>query len=70
MADLATKKCEFGLAQECLKQAQDFGGLLLMATSAGNADMVQSLAENAAAGGQCLSYDVIRYQILLFRSLT
>lgn len=52
LADLATKKCEFGLAQECLKQAQDFGGLLLMATSAGNADMVQSLAENAAAGGK------------------
>merc|ERR1712136_423938 len=39
-------------AQECLKQAQDFGGLLLMAISAGNADMVQSLAENAAAGGK------------------
>jgi len=52
LADLATKKCEFGLAQECLKQAQDFGGLLLMATSAGNADMVQSLAESAAAGGK------------------
>ncbi|CAK8698584.1 coatomer subunit beta'-like isoform X2 [Clavelina lepadiformis] len=52
LAELATSKCEFGLAQECLKQAEDFGGLLLLATSAGNAPMVKSLAEGAEAGGK------------------
>ena len=25
LADIATKKCEFGLAQECLHKADDFG---------------------------------------------
>uniref|UniRef100_H2ZKI7 Coatomer subunit beta' n=1 Tax=Ciona savignyi TaxID=51511 RepID=H2ZKI7_CIOSA len=52
LAELATRKCEFGLAQECLRQAQDFGGLLLLATSAGNSTMVKSLADNAKAGGK------------------
>ena len=36
LAELAVRRCEFGLAQECLHQAQDFGGLLLLASSAGN----------------------------------
>jgi len=53
LAELATSKCEFGLAQECLRQAQDFGGLLLLATAAGNGGMVQSLADNAEAAGLC-----------------
>lgn len=35
LAELATAKGELNLAQECLHQAQDFGGLLLLATSAG-----------------------------------
>lgn len=35
LAELATSKGELDLAQECLHQAQDFGGLLLLATSAG-----------------------------------
>nr|CAB3232869.1 coatomer subunit beta'-like [Phallusia mammillata] len=52
LAELATSKCEFGLAQECLRQAQDFGGLLLLATAAGNSNMVKSLAENAETGGK------------------
>ncbi|XP_064642284.1 coatomer subunit beta'-like isoform X2 [Lineus longissimus] len=52
LAELATSKCEFGLAQECLHQAQDFGGLLLLATSAGNADMVQKLGEASESSGQ------------------
>ena len=51
LAELATSKCEFGLAQECLKQAEDFGGLLLLATSSGNGSMVRSLADGAQAGG-------------------
>lgn len=35
LAELATAKGELDLAQECLHQAQDYGGLLLLATSAG-----------------------------------
>ena len=35
LAELATAKSEFVLAQECLHRAQDFGGLLLLATSSG-----------------------------------
>lgn len=45
LAEVATTKCQFSLAQECLHQAQDYGGLLLLATSSGNADMVGKLAE-------------------------
>jgi len=35
LAELAIKKCQFELAQEALHKAQDMGGLLLLATSAG-----------------------------------
>ena len=52
MAELAIQKCEFGLALECLHQAQDFGGLLLLASSAGNAEMLGKLAETAEKSGQ------------------
>nr|XP_039250416.1 coatomer subunit beta'-like isoform X2 [Styela clava] len=52
LAELATSKCEFGLAQECLHQAQDYGGLLLLATAAGNSNMVKKLAEGAESGGK------------------
>ncbi|KAM7413597.1 hypothetical protein PAMA_020808 [Pampus argenteus] len=47
LAELATTKCQFSLAQECLHQAQDYGGLLLLATASGNATMVGKLAEGA-----------------------
>lgn len=52
LAELAIKKCEFGLALECLHQAQDFGGLLLLASSAGNAEMLAKLGETAEKSGQ------------------
>lgn len=52
LAELAVSKCEFGLAQECLHQAQDFAGLLLLASSAGNADMVGKLGDTAEKTGQ------------------
>ena len=45
-------KCQFGLALECLHHAQDFGGLLLLATSAGDAGTLQKLAELATGEGQ------------------
>ncbi|XP_060578773.1 coatomer subunit beta'-like isoform X2 [Ruditapes philippinarum] len=63
LAELAIQKCEFGLALECLHQAQDFGGLLLLASSAGNAEMLGKLGESAEKGGQnnvaFLSYFVL-----------
>uniref|UniRef100_A0A3B4U7W0 Coatomer subunit beta' n=1 Tax=Seriola dumerili TaxID=41447 RepID=A0A3B4U7W0_SERDU len=52
LAELATTKCQFSLAQECLHQAQDYGGLLLLATASGNTDMVGKLAEGAEKDGK------------------
>uniref|UniRef100_UPI0037E8326A coatomer subunit beta'-like n=1 Tax=Semicossyphus pulcher TaxID=241346 RepID=UPI0037E8326A len=52
LAELATTKCQFSLAQECLHQAQDYGGLLLLATASGNADMVGKLADGAERDGK------------------
>nr|CAG4646053.1 EOG090X01FO [Macrothrix elegans] len=51
LADLATTKCQFDLAQECLHKAQDFAGLLLLATASGNAEMVQRLGDDAIGAG-------------------
>ncbi|KAA8593760.1 hypothetical protein FQN60_004594 [Etheostoma spectabile] len=52
LAELATTKCQFSLAQECLHQAQDYGGLLLLATASGNANMVGKLADGADKDGK------------------
>jgi len=49
---VATSKSEFSLAQECLHRAQDFGGLLLLATSSGDAEMVAKLGETATQSGK------------------
>jgi len=51
LADLALSKSEFGLAQEALQRAKDFGGLLLLSTSAGNVDMVGKLADMSRDAG-------------------
>ncbi|KAK2184091.1 hypothetical protein NP493_283g04003 [Ridgeia piscesae] len=63
LAELATSKCEFTLAQECLHNAHDFGGLLLLASAAGNASMVNQLGQTAEKSGQnnvaFLSYFVL-----------
>ncbi|XP_061074184.1 coatomer subunit beta'-like [Conger conger] len=52
LAELATAKCQFRLAQECLHHAQDYGGLLLLATASGNASMVRKLSECAERDGK------------------
>ncbi|KAF1393718.1 hypothetical protein PFLUV_G00018940 [Perca fluviatilis] len=52
LAELATTKCQFSLAQECLHQAQDYGGLLLLATASGDANMVGKLAVGAEKDGK------------------
>uniref|UniRef100_A0A4W3JBD5 Coatomer subunit beta' n=1 Tax=Callorhinchus milii TaxID=7868 RepID=A0A4W3JBD5_CALMI len=52
LAELAISKCQFALAQECLHHAQDYGGLLLLATASGNAAMVDKLAEVVEKDGK------------------
>lgn len=52
LAELATTKCQLSLAQECLHQARDYGGLLLLATTSGNVEMVGKLAEGAEEDGR------------------
>ena len=51
LADMATGKGQFGLAMECLHHAEDYGGLLLLATSAGDADTLARVGQQASAGG-------------------
>ncbi|PNF39618.1 Coatomer subunit beta' [Cryptotermes secundus] len=52
LAELATTRGELDLAQECLHHAQDYGGLLLLATSSGDAEMVKKLGETADSTGK------------------
>jgi len=52
LAELATNKAEFDLAQQCLHEAQDHGGLLLLATAAGNAEMVEKLGASSNESGK------------------
>lgn len=52
LADVATTMGQFQLAQQCLHEANDHAGLLLLATAAGNAEMVDKLAESSLAGGK------------------
>jgi len=52
LAELATSQAKFELAQQCLHEAQDHGGLLLLATAAGNADMVSKLGLQAGQAGK------------------
>ncbi|CAG0887580.1 unnamed protein product [Cyprideis torosa] len=52
LSDLAMLKGNFKLSQECLHRAQDFGGLLLMATAAGNAEMLGKLGDSALESGK------------------
>ena len=52
LAELATSQAKFELAQQCLHEAQDHGGLLLLATAAGNAEMVKKLGTSAEEAGK------------------
>jgi len=52
LAELATSRAKFDLAQQCLHEANDHGGLLLLATAAGNAAMVEKLGASATDGGK------------------
>lgn len=52
LADVATNQNQFELVKECLGKANDFGGLLLLATSAGDEEMIRSLGEGSIAQGR------------------
>lgn len=45
-------QCQFGLALECLHHAKDYSGLLLLATSAGDAGTLAKLAETTSEAGK------------------
>lgn len=51
LAELAMTLCQFDLAQECLHTAQDYPGLLLLATSSGNSAMVEKLGQSTQEKG-------------------
>lgn len=52
MSQAATARSELLLAGECLGRAKDYGGLLLLASSAGSASLMNKLAETSLAAGQ------------------
>ena len=51
LADLASKRANFTLAHQCYRQAGDLAGQLLLATSVGDLNNVQQLADDAQAKG-------------------
>lgn len=74
LAELAIQKCEFALAQECLYKAQDYAGLLLLASCSGDAVTMEKLAVDAEKNGKYnvafLAYHSLgRYEDCLDRTL-
>lgn len=53
LAEVATSKNKFELVRECHEKANDYGGLLLLASSSGDAEMMRSLGESCAKQGKC-----------------
>lgn len=52
LGDLATSTNNLSLAKECMQRAQNFGGLLLLATSTGDAELVKQLGEETLVEGK------------------
>lgn len=52
LAGVASSKNNFDMMRECLKRANDFSGQLLLATSAGDADLLRELGTNSNASGK------------------
>uniref|UniRef100_A0A915DNM3 Coatomer WD associated region domain-containing protein n=1 Tax=Ditylenchus dipsaci TaxID=166011 RepID=A0A915DNM3_9BILA len=52
VAQVATMKSELLLAGECLGKAHDYGGLLMLASCAGSAKLMNQLANDSYASGQ------------------
>lgn len=52
LGELAANQNNLVLAKECMRRAQDYSGLLLVATSTGDADLVEKLGEDTLACGK------------------
>lgn len=52
LAEIATAQNKLELVKECLKKANDLGGLLLLATSSGDEKMMESLQEASMTQGK------------------
>lgn len=52
LAEVATSKNKFDLVKECLYRANDFGGLLLLATSTGDGEMLKNLGQSGSDQGK------------------
>lgn len=52
LAELAASTNNLALAKECMQRAQDYGGLLLMATSSGDADLLHKLGTDTLEDGK------------------
>jgi len=50
LGDLAMNRCDLELASKCLQNAQDYGGVLLLASATGDASALSSLATGSGAG--------------------
>lgn len=51
LGGVALGKCDFKLAEECMKNGRDYSGLLLLYTSTGNREGVEELAKLALQAG-------------------
>lgn len=52
LGELAASTNNLDLAKECMQRAQDYGGLLLLATSSGDETLVRNLGENTHSEGK------------------
>lgn len=52
LADVASRKNNMALVKECMEKANDFSGLLLLATASGDAEMLKTLGDNGSAQGR------------------
>lgn len=52
LADRAASTNNLQLAKECMQKAQDYGGLLLVATSSGDAELLRKLGEDTHEDGK------------------
>lgn len=66
LAEIATTQNKMELVKECLLRANDLGGLLLLATSAGDESMLISLKDSAMTQGK---YNVAFMSMMLLNKL-
>ncbi|CAG9808919.1 unnamed protein product [Chironomus riparius] len=66
LAEIATTQNKMELVKECLLKANDLGGLLLLASSSGDEDMLHSLKDSAMSQGK---YNVAFMSMMLLNKL-